>query len=262
MTRWRSLRRWLGPVLSFDNRVTARAAGILRAGYAVHDYSAFEQVRLLLISVPEDRLDEAIGGLLEREIRWERVTVVLCDSHADTRSLNRFRQAGASVATVCEFHEMDVKRLLAEGDNAALTLLKQCLEGSPLTLVEVSAEAKPLYLAALNLLSLTFPTFATAVDLMRRAGFSGEMATHITERTVHRSVRAARNGRKGLSGTLATGRRKDIEHHLNALESVDPWLKEFYVEAALLGLEAMRANPKLAGELRKSRRTAALAASA
>jgi predicted short-subunit dehydrogenase-like oxidoreductase (DUF2520 family) len=262
MVRWRSLRRWLGPVLSFDTRVTARATSILRAGTPADDFSAHPHLKMVIISVPDERLPETIDGLLTQPLDWPNLNVVLCDSELDVRSLERLTDRGAATATVCQFHEMDVERLLAEGHPRALTLMRKYLEGCSLRLLEVDPGAKPLYLAALNMLGLSFPLLAASIELMRRAGFSNEMAVGVTERTVHRTTRSAKSGKKGLSGHLVRGRRAAIEHHLQALESVNPQLKDFYVESSIQALKLLSVNQPLMEELNALRQPRAAAASA
>lgn len=261
MVRWRSLRRWLGPVLSFDTRVSTRATSILRAGRPAEDFQAFQHVRMVLISVPDERLDETLDGLLAQPIDWPNVNVVLCDSERDVRALERLTALGAATATVCQFHEMDVERLLAEGHSRALAMMRRFLEGSTLRLYEVDPGAKPLYLAAMNMLGLSFPVLAASIELMRRAGFSNEMAIGLAERTVHRTTRSAKSGKKGFSGHLARGRRAALEPHLRALESVNPQLKEFYVESSFQALQLLSVNRQLMEELREMRQPLALVAS-
>ena len=261
MVRWRSLRRWLGPVLSFDQRVSTRATTILRAGHPASDFSAFCPVKLIVISVPDERLPETLAALLAQPIDWPSLHVVLCDSQLDVAALQPFADRGAATATVCQFHEMDVERLLAEGHPRALNLMRRYLEGSALRLVEVDPGAKPLYLAAINMLGLSFPLLAASIELMRRAGFSSEMAIGVAERTVHRTTRSAKSGKKGLSGHLASGRRSGIEQHLRAMESVSPQLKAFYVECSIQALQLLSVNRQLMEEMRELRQPAAFAAS-
>ena len=93
-----------------------------------------------------------------------------------------------------------------------------------------------------------------SMELMRRAGFSAEMASKLMERTLHRQAHSARAGRKGLSGPLAGGRRDAIEHHLRAMESASPQIKHYYVESAIQALEFLSVNPELREELLELRR--------
>lgn len=256
LVRWRSLRRWLGPVLSFDNRVTTRTTTILRAGHPAEDFAAFCGVKLLIISVPDDRIAEAVAALLLQPIDWPNLNVVLCDSELDVTALQPLADRGAATASVSQFHEMDVERLLAEGHPRALALVRRYMEGSALRLVAVDPGAKALYLAALNMLGLSFPLLSASIELMRRAGFSSEMAIALCERTMHRTARSAKAGRKGLSGYLARGRRADLEHHLRAMETVNPQIRDFYVESSIHALELLAVNQRLLAELRELRRPA------
>ena len=255
MVRWRSLRRWLGPVLSFDNRVATRTTTILRAGHPVEDFAAFCSVKLLIISLPDQRLAETLTALLAQPVDWPHVSVVLCDSELDVTALEPLARQGAATATLSQFHEMDVERLLAEGQPRALALVRRYLEGSALRLVEVDPGAKALYLAAMHMLGLSFPLLSASLDLMRKAGFSSEMSIALAERTIHRTARGAKAGRKGLSGHLARGRVADVQHHLSAMEAVNPLIKDFYIESSIQALQLLAVNQQLMRELRELRRT-------
>jgi hypothetical protein len=257
LVRWRSLRRWLGPVLSFDSRVTTRTTTILRAGHAAESFAAVGDVKLLILSVPDDRLAETVAALLEQPVDLAQLNVVLCDSELDVVALRPLAERGAATATVSQFHEMDVERLLAEGHPRALALVRRYLEGSALRLVEVEPGAKALYLAAMSMLGLSFPLLAASIDLMRRAGFSSEMAVALCERTLHRTARSAKAGRKGLAGHLVRGRRADVEHHLRAMELASPPIRDFYLDGSIQALELLAVNHTLLAELRELRRATA-----
>jgi hypothetical protein len=257
LVRWRSLRRWLGPVFSFDSRVTTRTTTILRAGQAAEGLAAFGGVKLLMLSLPDSRMAETVGTLLQQPVDWAQLNVVLCDSEQDVAALQPLAERGAATATISQFHEMDVERLLAEGHPRALALVRRYLEGSALRLIEVEPGAKALYLAAISMLGLSFPLLAASIDLMRRAGFSSEMAVGLCERTLHRTARSAKAGRKGLSGYLARGRRADVEHHVRAMERASPLIRNFYLESSIQALELFAVNQALLAELRELRRGAA-----
>lgn len=197
LLRWRSLRRLLGPVLSFAPRVSARATTILRAGYPVENFSELKGIRVLLISVPDERLAEMVRRLAVEPLPWRTMEIVLCDSAADLDILRPLAAQGAKLAALTPLDRDLPGRLLAEGDEEVIAGLRKMIDDPQLELMDAPPGARRYHTAAESLLEFYAPVLVASLELLRRAGVPVTQYSAVVERRALRVARTyARTGKR------------------------------------------------------------------
>src|SRR5580704_5306152 len=88
LARMPALLRQLGPIKTSGFRVSRQVANTLRAGEAASHYSVLESCRLILVWVPEARLDRVLSELVARtpvrKAPFSTNMLVLCDCVRDS----------------------------------------------------------------------------------------------------------------------------------------------------------------------------------
>jgi hypothetical protein len=132
----------------------------------------------------------------------------------------------------------DEGTLVAEGHLSAIRELRRLAAADRRRLIEIPADAKPLYWAGVHLASdLLLPYFGAAVEMLRRCGFSRSQATTVAAGLGFRALRAyTKAGPKAWSGATALDLRASRERDLRTIRSADPVRSALYergIEQAL-----------------------------
>jgi predicted short-subunit dehydrogenase-like oxidoreductase (DUF2520 family) len=241
------LRQHLGPVLGLSLRNASRTVNQMKAGTASDDFAGLQKFEVVLISVPDAKLDTWIHLLAELAADWQRTSFVLCSSTRHTACLAPLRQKGATTASLSEMEGFLGKRYLFEGQKVALHRLRRLIEtSSTARVLEITEGRRAIYDAGLTFASgMTFPMIASAVDSMRAAGLHANIAENVVETAVIGALRAyLRAGRRGWSGPIAKIDREELGRQYQALFEVDPELSEIYLKIAVDFLAELAAQPK------------------
>ncbi|HWB96532.1 MAG TPA: DUF2520 domain-containing protein [Bryobacteraceae bacterium] len=251
LSRVPGLPRQLGPVGAPSFRLASRIVNSMGAGYAVKSVEEFDRCRALLIAVPDKILPAVLSRLQEARINWGGRSILLCDSGEDSRVLAPFRKAGAAGASI---HPLDgqASRFVVEGDAPAVREAKHLVRELKGQALELNSEKMPLYLAGQSLGSgLFLPLAAACMECIAAATDSVPTAMRITEALYQQSLRAFMHaGKKGWSGSLASGDQPAVLRELDALGEADPALARLYRELAVFALVWSHRHPALLQKLR------------
>jgi predicted short-subunit dehydrogenase-like oxidoreductase (DUF2520 family) len=225
ITRLLRLSSRLGPVLSPSYRVASRMANSLRAGHPVKDYAEFDACRLILVSVPDERLPKVVAELASARICWRGKVVVLCSTWLGSCELEIFAGRGASIGSISPIPGFEDSRYLVEGDRLAIRETKRLLEHSHRRLVTIERHRKPFYLASLTCTgSLMFGLVLAASESLQHAGISRGESARMMEKQLEKTLRSyLKAGRNSFPGV------RELSKQLRALTAEDPELA-YYVE--------------------------------
>lgn len=223
----------LGPVKGSPFRVSRRIANGLRAGEGVAEYAAMESCQIILICVPEARLD-TVSLELAAAIRLAGKTVVLSEVLRDSLQPSPLRTAGARVATLNCMPETDERGFIAEGHAAAVSELRRLLALDQRKLIELLPATKPLYLMGLHMgTHLLLPRIAAAVESLRAAGFTRTEATRAVSAFGEAALRGYdKTGAKAWKAAAAERMQGAIARDLAVIRQTDPRLAALFLQEA------------------------------
>ena len=239
LARVPAVRERLGPVYSSALRVASRIVNGLRVGFPVQDPSAFSRCAMVLTVVPDDMLDSMIKNTAAAKVRWQRKTVVLCDSFRDSSALAPIQALGACCASLDAIPSTGETRFVAEGDPAAIAELRRLVGRKNLLVLDRGGKAA--YQAGVLLATdLAIELSAGAVDSLRAAGLTRPQAVPVIEALVTQAARSyAKAGRRAATGLPS----KDaLAGCLISLELHDPQLAQLF-QAALSMQSASQGKP-------------------
>lgn len=219
----------IGPVKAASFRVARRIANSLRAGDAVMSYDGLAPCDLIWIAVPDSGLDR-VSRELAAATPIKGKIAVLCGSSRDSFWPGPLLAGGALVATLNSVEESNERLFVAEGDPAAMRVLRRTIAAEKRKLIELRAASKALYLSGVHLAThLLLPWIAASVESLRDAGFSRVEATHLANVLGSRELRAyAKAGPKAWSPDAANALRQSIARDLDTIRAVDPKLAALY----------------------------------
>lgn len=240
------LARRLGPVASTSYRLAARIANALKAGAAAKELVDLNGSEVILLCAPEASIERLVRGLTEARLDWTAKSLLFCDSRAYTCDFPRFRELGASVASINPIEEYP-GRYVIEGDPDALRqarLLVRDLKGKA---IEIASDRIRMYDAARTLAgSLFTPLIETCNECIRQAGLTGPAAATLTEALLQRSLRGfMRSGRKSWSGAIAYANRTAIDREFKALVAAKPLMGGYYRSLAEFAFDLYSTFPEL-----------------
>jgi len=200
----RSLTEDLGPVKAGSLRVARRLSNYLRAGYAVNSYEDLQNLRMILLRVPDAAIPRIVDELCASEVVWKDVTVVLCETYKAATALISLEKRGACTATLLPVQSLRRSWFVIEGQAAAVRQLKRFLKRSDAGVFELRPGAKPLYFAA-QLLATALPAqlLMSAQQSLRAAGISGN---HLYDLLEEMSLEMLRSFANGVRYTFPGGR--------------------------------------------------------
>ncbi len=216
----------LGPVKSTSYRLASRIANAMRAGFPVAGFEELDRAQIVLISWPHWLLSRVLSELAAAPVGWCGKTVILCDAGEDCGVLAPLASQGAATASLIPLEGFDGKRLLIEGDRAALAAARRLLGRGDIRLVELHEHTKAAYLAGIRFLTtLSAPMFSAANDCFRFAGLGSKLAAQIVGNLGERTLRSYLKGGKKIPLHDAA------DGELAALERISPDLAASYADA-------------------------------
>lgn len=242
LVRLPRLREWIGPVKAVSTRVASRIVNVIHAGYPVDDFKSVVDTRTIAIHVPADRLTVTLEQLRSTGVAWRGKTVLLCDAVLSSAALKPLAALGASTASLAPIEGFDEKRFVVEGDPHAVRVARMLVENSTTRVIEITTEAKDLFLAGLVFATSLFtPMAAAATECLKGAGLDAGVAASVSERLFERSLRGyVKAGRKSWGGPLAVKDQEQVRRQLEALFLASPLLASYYTESALFALRLFR----------------------
>lgn len=228
LARVQVVRDRLGPVYSPALRIASRIVNGLRVGFPVADLEAFSRCAIVLTSVPDDMLDSMIQTATAAKVRWQRKTVVLCDSSRDSSALEPLQKLGGFCASLDAIPATGETRFVAEGDVAAIAELRRLVGRKNLLVLDRGGKAA--YQAGLLLATdLAIGLTAAAVESLRAAGLKRPEAVPVIEALVTHAARSyAKAGRRAAAGLPPE---KTLARYLDALLTCDPQLARLFESA-------------------------------
>jgi predicted short-subunit dehydrogenase-like oxidoreductase (DUF2520 family) len=236
----------LGPVAASSYRVASRIANTLRAGYAVKSYAEVKGANPVVVCVPDSALPRTIQSVSTAGIQWKGVVALLYSTRRDSREIRPLREAGAFTGSMRPLEGVP-DRFLVEGDKQSVAVARRIVQQARGKIVELNGNTAGAYLAAVSFSSSLFiPMLEASIECLRMAGVGSMEASRLAETLFERSLRAHRHGgRKSWSGPLAAGDEEEIRRELEALESHNPLLANYYREVCRFALELFGRHPKL-----------------
>ena len=184
LARMPALLRHLGPIKTSSFRASRRVVNTLRAGRAVSHHSALESCTLILVLVPEARLNRTLEDLVAgTPIRKPSSNmVVLCECVRDSLTPGPLDGKGARVATLNAIPDSGEQMFVAEGHPATVRHLRGLLAESRRKLIGLKPGTKPLFFAGVHAgAPLLLPWIAAGIASLRAAGFSRQEAAQVAE---------------------------------------------------------------------------------
>jgi hypothetical protein len=234
LARMPALLRHLGPIKTSSFRVSRQAANSLRRGYAASHYSVLEQCRLILVAVPEAKLDRILRDMVARtpirKAPFSKNMVVLCGCERDSLAPSPLHATGARVASLNLIPDSREQVFVAEGHPATVRHLRTLFAESRRKVIALEPGTKPLFFAGIYACSpLLLPWAALGMASLRSAGFSRSEAAMVGEMLGIRALRKyAKAGAKAWNRQIEAGLRRALDHDIPAIRSRDPRLAELY----------------------------------
>ena len=242
LSRMPALLQHLGPIKASNFRVSRKIVKGLRAGYAASHYSALESCQLILVWLPEGKLDRIVRDMTVRTpIRpspFSKNMVVLCECTRDSSAATALRGTGARVATLNLIPESGERLFVAEGHPAALRSVRTLLAEDRRRLIILKPHTKPLFFAGIHASSpLLLPWIAAGMASLRACGLSRSQAAWVGEVLGTRALRRyAKAGAKAWSRETEAELRRALDQGLPEIRSRYPRLADLYEEGILLAL--------------------------
>lgn len=248
-------------VLVMDCHIEAarRLGKQLPNSYVTSQIEDWPLLDVLLLTVPDDEIPTVAQHLCESTVDLTNTMVAHTSGATTSQVLMPLKAKGATVASLHPIQtfsglEDEADKIPGtyfgiEGEEKAVTILKEivrCMEGIPLV---ISPETKPLYHAACVFASNYVVVLMTlAGELLKKISTDlqepGRILLPLLRGAVDNIHRQEPD--KALTGPILRGDVRTIQAHLQALGQESPFLVEIYRE---LGLQALRISERLHPEL-------------
>jgi hypothetical protein len=242
LARMPALLRRLGPIKTSSFRVSRQTANSLRAGYAASHYSALEPCQLILVSVPESRIECVLREMAARtpirEASCSKNMVVLCGCVRDSLTPNPLHGTGARIASLNLIPDSREQIFVAEGHPETVRCLRALFTQSKRKVIVLKPGTKPLFFAGIHAgAPLLLPWIALGIASLRAAGFSRSEAVMVGEILGVRALRKyAKAGAKAWNSETESFLRGALDTDIPAIRSRDPRLAELYEQGIRLAL--------------------------
>ena len=242
LARMPALLQRLGPIKTSSFRVSRQTANSLRAGYAASHYSALEPCPLILVAVPEARLERILREMVARtpirKAPFSKNMVVLCGCVRDSLAHNPLHGTGARVASLNLIPDSREHIFVAEGHPDTVRCLRTLFAESRRKVIRLKPGTKPFFFAGIHASApLLLPWIAIGMASLRAAGFSRSEAANVGEMLGIRALRKySKAGAKAWNRQTEAGLRRALDDDIPAICSRDPRLAELYEQGIRLAL--------------------------
>ena len=242
-------------VLNRTAESARHAVAFIGAGRAVNAFAAMRVADVWMLATPDGELPQAAGVLASSGLLRAGDVVFQCSGALPSRELRAVMMAGVPVASVHPLktfaasqdalHTFGGTYCVAEGDAAALALLKPAFETIGAHVTEIDAQFKTIYHAA----SVMVCNYLTALmeaglQCYEKAGLPRDTANAMMQPLVRETVdNVFKLGTvKALTGPIARGDAAVVERQLNALGEFDPRIAEIYRALGVVAAALSRAQ--------------------
>lgn len=242
LARMPALLEHLGPIKTSTFRLSRQVANTLQAGYAASHYSALEPCQLILVWLPEARLDRTLHDMVARtpirKSAFSRNMVVLCGCTRDSLAPGALHGSGARVATLNPIPDSGENLFVAEGHATTVRYLQDLFAESRRKVIVLKPGTKPLYFLGIHASApLLLPWIAAGMAGLRAAGFSRSEAAAVGELLGTRALRKyAKAGDKAWNRATEAELRRALDHALPEVRSHEPRLADIYEQGIRLVL--------------------------
>jgi len=242
-------------VLNRTPRSTRAAVAFIGAGRAADTLQAMQPAEVWMLATPDSEIAHAVTGLAASRLLRAGDVVFHCSgampssdlraavpgevSVASVHPLKSFADAGDAVRTFAGTY------CAAEGEPAALVLLKPAFEQIGARVTEIDPQFKTIYHSA----SVIVCNYLTALmeaglQCYEKAGLPRASASAMMEPLVRETVdNLFKLGTvKALTGPIARGDHTVVARQLNALREFDPRIAEIYRALGTMALELAQAQ--------------------
>ena len=247
LTRLTKLRETLGPIKSSSVRAASRAANNLSGGTAVDSYEQLAEAKVILISVPDEELEQQFQELLKVRPNLEGCTVVVCWSQHGTECMGLLRDAGAAVGSIDNVPGSQDQRFVVEGDPVAVRSLRDYALPDDAGILEIAAGTKPIFLAATTSLSvLHVPVAALSLELLQMCNVTLPTATSLAMSLLSKSWRSYLHSGKRAVPDVSDSLLGNLKHSglepstVESLQDHFELLEEWRVASGKLSKRAQR----------------------
>ncbi len=240
-------------VLNRTPESASHAVAFIGAGRAVKTLVAMRAADVWMLATPDGELPQAAGVFAKSGLLRAGDVVFQCSGALPSRELRTVIRDNAPVASVHPLKtfadSQDALRTfagtycVAEGDPAALALLKPAFEQIGARVSEIDAQFKTIYHAA----SVIVCNYLTALmeagmQCYEKAGLPRATASTMMEPLVRETVdNLFKLGTvKALTGPIARGDATVVERQLNALGEFNPRIAEIYRALGVVAVELSR----------------------
>lgn len=229
----------LGPVKASSLRVASRIANQLRAGRPVSSWTDMSACTLILFSISDEEIPEAIHAAASADLDWSNKAVVLFGSGLGSSDLSELAAKGASAGTLEKMEGFGSNRFAVEGDRDAVREVRRFLKACGASVVQLSTGKKPLYSAGLAFAGTLFtPVVEAAVDCLRKSGLSSQDAVEFAEVCFRRTLRGyVKAGKQGWRGPVAKRDIEAVRRLIAALGEDNPLLVSYFAQTAHMALD-------------------------
>jgi predicted short-subunit dehydrogenase-like oxidoreductase (DUF2520 family) len=216
----------LGPIKSPSLRLASRISNIFRSGHPVKDYAEFDEVRLILVCVPDQILPKVVSELAASIVCWKGKSIVLCSMWLDSSHLDELSMLGGAIGSISPipgFEGLEQHHYLLEGDRPALLETKRLLVHQRQRVIAIERSLKPFYLAALTCTgNILFALLVAASESLRHAGLSSSLSASILEKQIGKALRSYLKSGRNVSRLPC-----ELSKQLHALSAADPKLANY-----------------------------------
>jgi hypothetical protein len=241
--------RALGPVAGVSYRVASRIANTLQAGWPVRSIDELDRVRLILFYSPREHFPVLSDALMGASIQWAGKSLIFCDCDAGAALVDRFRNAGASVARLrrCGL----AGRLAVEGSAPALTLANRLIRELKVKPLAIDPGTESLFDGAMTLGSAALtPLLDGVARMLRQCGVRDTDAVQLAAGLFARTAADyAHSGRQSWAWHIE---RPDAGELLAQMDAMGEPFKSLLRELALLGFGAFDRHPSVARLIEKA----------
>lgn len=253
---WRRQRVFdLQDVLNRTPQSTRAAVAFIGAGRATDALDAMQCACVWMLATPDGEIARAAEQLAASGLLRAGDVVFHCSGALPSRELRAVLMTGVAVASVHPLksfadplHAVSTftgTYCAAEGESAALAVLRPAFEQIGAQVTEIDAQFKTLYHAA----SVMVCNYLTALmeaglQCYEKAGLPRATASAMMEPLVRETVdNVFKLGTvKALTGPIARGDNAVVQQQLNALREFDPRIAEIYRALGTIAFELSRAQ--------------------
>jgi len=248
-------------ILTVHSATAAGAVEFIGAGRAVRAIDEMRPADIWILTLPASRLAECAQQLAVARLLGDGAIVFHCSGSQSSAELKPAADAGACTASVHPLKSFTDAALAvqtfpgtwcgAEGDAAALGVLKPAFEAIGARVFSIDGDSKMIYHAASVIVCNYLAALLEAgVRCYEKSGLTQETAMQAMEPLVRETLdNVFRVGTaEALTGPIARGDHAVVARQLEALAAWDPQIAEIYRQLGAIAIDLARAQGRAGAE--------------